>query len=336
MSSADKLPSGKWRIRVSTGVKNDKGKYIYKTFTADTKREAELMASRYKVGNHNPNAKTIGGALDKYIQMRKPVLSPATTSSYDTIYRMLRDNYPEIFTISCDNLTAEIFQTFINELASKRSPKTVANYHGLISAVMKTQGLTVPNVALPQREKNEMEIPSSEEVKMMLQYAKGTEMEIPIMLAAFGPLRRGEIVALRLSDLDGNIFHVQRAVVLDMDREVIVKVPKTSAGNRYLRFSDKVIDTIKERGYITKLDLPGITRNFRKLNKDIGLFQYKFHSLRHYCASMLSNMGIPESEILRRGGWESAEIMKSIYRHAMQEVSVKADEKANRAFDELL
>lgn len=336
MSSASKLPSGKWRVRISTGVKNKDGKYIYKSFTADTKKEAEKMAAQYMAGKHNPNSDTIGGGINKYIAMRRPVLSPSTIKSYITICRTLEKEYPEIFTLSCDDLTTELLQNFINDLQVNRSPKTVYNYHGLLSSVFKTQGLLLPDVALPQKVKSDGPIPTSEHVKLLLEAAKDTELEIPIMLAAFGPLRRGEIYALKMSDIDGNIIHVQRAAVLDEKGNVIIKPPKTIAGDRFLRFSDKVINKINERGYITKLSLSQITKNFEVLVKKNRLPDYHFHTLRHYCASMLASMNIPEAEILRRGGWESAEIMKSIYRHAMQEVSVKADEKVNKAFDDLI
>lgn len=43
--SAKRLPSGKWRCQVS-GEKVD-GKYTRKSFTADTKKEAEFLASQY-------------------------------------------------------------------------------------------------------------------------------------------------------------------------------------------------------------------------------------------------------------------------------------------------
>lgn len=336
MSSVNKLPSGKWRIRISTGKKDANGRYIYKSFTGDTKKEVEKLAAKYMTENHNPNSDTIGAGISKYIEMRKPVLSPSTIKSYNIIYRMIQSDYKEIFTLPCDNLTTELLQNFINNLQSKRSPKTVYNYHGLLSSVFKTQGLQLPNVALPQKVKNDSPIPTSEHVKQLLKAAENTELEIPIMLAAFGPLRRGEIYALEIGDINGNIIHVQRAAVEDEEGNIIIKSPKTIAGDRYLRFSDKVIDKIQKRGYITTLSLLQITKEFKKLVKSNRLPDYHFHTLRHYCASMLANMGIPESEILRRGGWESSEVMKSIYRHAMQEVSIKADDKVNKIFDELI
>ena len=45
-------------------------------------------------------------------------------------------------------------------------------------------------------------------MKQLIGAAKGTEMELPILLAAFGPMRRGEIAALTIDNIHGNTVHV--------------------------------------------------------------------------------------------------------------------------------
>ena len=44
-------------------------------------------------------------------------------------------------------------------------------------------------------------------------------MEIPILLAAFGPIRRSEICALDSDHINGNIVHVEYAMVQNEDKE---------------------------------------------------------------------------------------------------------------------
>lgn len=41
--------------------------------------------------------------------------------------------------------------------------------------------------------------------------------------------------------------------------------------------------------------------------------------LRHYFASKMSSMNIPEADIMRMGGWETDYVMKGVYRHSMME-----------------
>ena len=43
------------------------------------------------------------------------------------------------------------------------------------------------------------------------------------------------------------------------------------------------------------------------------------HKLRHYFASEMSALGVPEADILKMGGWETDHVMKSVYRHSMME-----------------
>ena len=59
-------------------------------------------------------------------------------------------------------------------------------------------------------------------------------MEIPVLLAAFGPMRRSEICALTSDQIDGNIVHVDRAIVLNENYQWVIKKPKSYAGDRYI------------------------------------------------------------------------------------------------------
>ena len=46
MATAKKLPSGSWRCLIYTG-KDENGKRQYKSFTADSKKEAEFLAAAF-------------------------------------------------------------------------------------------------------------------------------------------------------------------------------------------------------------------------------------------------------------------------------------------------
>ena len=75
MAKAKRLPSGNWRIQVSTGEKNEKGKYIYQSITAPTAKEAELAALEYQVKHkefaRNPSNMTLSEAMERYIESKK-------------------------------------------------------------------------------------------------------------------------------------------------------------------------------------------------------------------------------------------------------------------------
>lgn len=89
------------------------------------------------------------------------------------------------------------------------------------------------HVPLPKKERPNIYIPTEEEVKKLISTAGGTDMEIPVLLAAFCTMRRGEISALQAEDIINGTIHV-KASLADTGGVWIRKTPKSYAGNRYI------------------------------------------------------------------------------------------------------
>ena len=74
---AEKLPSGSYRCRVMVNGRS-------KSFTADTKRDAEQAALEYKISAEQEQKETcscglpLTKAIDEYISAKDAILSPAT------------------------------------------------------------------------------------------------------------------------------------------------------------------------------------------------------------------------------------------------------------------
>lgn len=348
MPKAKKLPSGSWRCQVfdhyeiiSLPDGSTKKKRIYKSFTSTDpsrsgKKDCELAASLWmakRQGKHDCK-KLFGQAADEYIKNRESVLSPSTIREY----KSLRRNYlSELENIKVDDITQMDIQRCINLCAVGRSPKTVRNIHGLISAVMKTYRPDMAlNTALPQRVKPELYIPSDNDIKSILEAVRGTEMELPVMLAAFGPMRRGEIAALRTENITGNIVHVCENMIMDEDGNWIIRHPKSYAGDRYIDFPEFVAKLWDGKdGHVTHLNPTMITDRFIDLLQKIGLPHFRFHDLRHYSASIQHALGIPDAYIMQRGGWGNDGVLKSVYRHALRQKEKEMNQKANDYFANL-
>lgn len=129
-------------------------------------------------------------------------------------------------------------------------PKTIRNYYGFVSAVLVNAGINVRPPRLPQKERPEIYIPDEATVRKLLQIVEGTELEIPVMLAAFGPLRRGEICALSMDDIKDGVCHVHHDLAQNADGEWVMKAPKTYSSDRYIELPDFVADAIKRNGSI--------------------------------------------------------------------------------------
>lgn len=63
-----------------------------------------------------------------------------------------------------------------------------------------------------------------------------------------------------------------------------------------------------------------------------NILSFHFHDLRHYSASVMHSIGIPDAYIMERGGWGSDYVLKNVYRHAMTDKNKEMNDKANEFF----
>lgn len=334
----NQLPSGKFRIQVYDYT-DDNGKKHYKSFTAESKKLAQLAAAEWKANKDKPvpvvNALTVNEAAKRYMDVKKGVLSPSTMRGYQSIIKnYLNGILGEIRLTELDNTAIQIW---VSDLAVKVSPKTVRNAFGLLSASLE---MFAPDfrlkVTLPAKKKTDLYCPSDDDVKKLLAHIKGTELEIAVLLAAFGPLRRGEICALTSDDITGNTISVNKSMVQGPDKEWYVKQPKTYGSYREIEFPPFVIERICGiNGRIIKATPAQITSRFIRAVNATKLPHFRFHDLRHYAASIMHAIGVPDQYILQRGGWASDNVMKTVYRNVIDLEAVKQNRKINEHFKQL-
>ncbi|MCM1166996.1 MAG: site-specific integrase [Lachnospiraceae bacterium] len=328
MANAKRLPSGSWRVNVYVGKEN--GKRKYKSFTAATKKEAEFLASSYMMnGSNSQSCKlTLKEAAVRYIDSKENVLSPSTVREY---IRTIETDFPLIFDcdIKLDKITQEMIQKGINQYALDHKPKSVRNIHGLLSAVLSVYLPSFKlNTTLPQKRKSEIYVPSEEEIKTLLDYVAGTEIEKAIMLAAFGSLRRSEISPLTAEDIKSNFITINKAMVLNKNREWITKQPKTFSGYRTIELPQFVVDRISvSSGRLVEMNPEMITHHFENVLAKCSVHHFRFHDLRHFQASILHAMGIPDKYIIARGGWKTESTLKNIYQHTMDKKRAEVENK---------
>ncbi len=326
----EKLPSGSYRMR-----KTYKGHtYTVITDYKPTQKEAiQLMAAELDKAQENRRRMTFIKAAESYIDMKRNVLSPKTIREYASMAR----RFPEWFkNLLLSDITQIEINRLVNELCQDKSPKTVRNTHGFLSAVL---GVYCPNLkittTLPQKVKKEPYVPSREDVRKVLNAAEDSPFEIPITLACYG-MRRSEICALRPEDVDGDVVHINKALVQNEKGEWVIKSTKTTESTRDIIISEELAEKIKKQGYIHKGNPGSIARYLRKVEDELGIPRFSLHKLRHYFASEMSALGIPEADILRLGGWETDYVMKTVYRHSMMDKEERAKRDAAEKFQKAL
>lgn len=316
----EKLPSGSYRIR-----KMYKGQTHTIVFDYKPTQKEAMQAMAAELDHLKCTTQlTFCAAARNYVETKRNVLSPRTIKEYSETIR----RFPEWFSsLPISDITQIQINKLVNELSEDKSPKTIRNYHGFMTAVL---GVYHPNLrintTLPQRVKSEPYTPSREDVKRILVKVKDTPYEVPITLACLG-LRRSEICALGLEDLDGDVLHITKAMVQDDKKEWVIKTTKTTSSTRDIIIPMYLADKIRDQGYVCKCYPGMIAKTLSKVEKELDIPHFSLHKLRHYFASEMSALGVPEADILKMGGWETDHVMKSVYRHAM----LDKEEQAKRA-----
>lgn len=279
-----------------------------------TLKEAERIINNVIYNDSVPVvaiSSTFEDAVKEYCRNKTQVLSPVTIKNYLVILK----NLPDYFQLApLANIDNRLIQRCINDYAVNRSAKTVYNAYGLISGVMREYTKLQIDIKLPMRIKKEPYIPTQEEIKAIIEKSKGTRYEVPLMLAIYG-LRRSEIYALTLADLNGNTLTINKAAVRDSNNALVVKnTTKTAASTRDIYISDYLADLIRQQGYVT-IGSPDSFYNFLiRTEQQLNIQHFSVHKLRHFFASQMSAI-LPEADVIALGGWSTPNVMKAVYRH---------------------
>lgn len=327
---AKKLPSGSWRCQVMVD-----GRRVSVTGQTEKEAIAEAMQIKAQLKNKAEKEKdsrmTVGEAIDRYIESKDAVLSPATIAGY----RRVRANaLQDLMAVKLPLLTQETVQRSINKMARDKSPKSVRNAHGLLSAALAVyRPDMVLRTTLPQKRRYEAAVPSGEDVAAIMSAAQGTKDELPILLAVWLGLRMSEILGLRGEDVDGEVLHIRRALVDEGEKST-----KTYSSQRDLPLPDYISSLIHAapQDRIVPLTRRTLYCRFQAVCKRAGVQHYRFHDLRHINASVMLALGVPNRYAQERMGHATDNMLKTVYQHTMSKESIETAKKVDGYFETIL
>lgn len=342
MATARKLPSGNWRVNLYVGKDSD-GKRKYKSFTAETKKEAEYLASSYAVSKKEKASDLLfGEAVDRYINSKSNTLSVSTVRGY----RIIRNNCLSLLeNVKLCDITELVLQNWANTAALRYSPKSIRNQYGLITATLLQNRVRIDfnSVLLKPKQKTEYLIPNKEQMSKIIRAVRGRDLEIPVLLALMLGLRQSEIAALEWQDYDGEYIRIHAAVVPNDKNELIYKeTNKSYAGTRTLAvpayLKQKLDEFMEQHSPDERISLyipSSLSRAFKKLCLKNSLPPFKMHSLRHANASLMLLEGIADKYAMERLGQSTPHMLKNVYQHTFREEQKQVSEKISSAFDSL-
>jgi integrase len=224
---------GVWRLRVYAGRRaNGTPVQIRRTVEAKearlgagkrlAERELATMVAKVSKGNVTTSSETVGELVEAWLDHIEPNRSPTTIRKY----RDIADHVvvPELGKIKLQALTARQLDTLYSKLTAKgNKATTVRRVHALIGAALhqaerwdRVEINVARKASPPPVHQQQIHAPSPEQVQAILVAAERVEPTLAalLLLAALTGARRGELCALRWTDLntDAGTLTIARSV----------------------------------------------------------------------------------------------------------------------------
>ena len=152
-------------------------------------------------------------------------------------------------------------------------------------------------------------------------------------IAFYTGARKGEINALKWSDIDGNIMHIRRSIAQKLKGGDVEGPPKNKSSYRDLQIPAPLMKILEEHKQLQREGSKRFSEDFRicggerplrdtsiekhnqKFATAAGLPHIRIHDFRHSHASLLANEGINIQEIARRLGHSNVQMTWNTYSH---------------------
>ena len=341
-------------------------------------KEAQKFADKFETeclhfGEANSSLR-LSDFVPKYLEVAKTTLSPAT---YEFYSHNINDYIvPALGHLKLKDIRPSHIQQYIKQLTElpKKTrgqlqengetiaASTVRRYLTVLQSIFKQavkQGLlnenpaNVEHLTLPKAQVPKIDIFTKQEAAQMLAALEKEDLQFQtlIQLAIFTGARRGELIALKFSDIDfeQRKITIERSAYKITGQPLATKPPKDYE-TRTVTINESCCQLLKMlkreklaesqrlgsawcgddwvftqwNGEMMNLMTP--TKQFAKFLKKNGLKHRKFHSLRHTSATLLLYAGVNIKQVQGRLGHGDIETTNK-YLHLIEEADVEAANK---------
>lgn len=321
----------------------------------------------------SPNDMLFSDFLKSWLEDVRPSIEASTYFSYRNTVLSSICPYFEKLGIKLYDLTTNDIQKFYRHKmdADGVSANTIyhyhANIHKCLNYAVKTGRIKKnpsDNVDLPKKQPHIANFYTAEELKKLLEYAKGSPIELIVRLAAWFGLRRGEILGIRWQDVDlasktlfiSGTIKDKGSSGSKIHNMYYKPSAKTSASIRSFPMPDQAVlylSNLKQLqaswptlnpDYNHKWDgfvfirpngdlipLEYVSRTFPKLCERAGLRRLKLHELRHTNISLLLEAGASMKELQEWAGHSSYTTTANIYSHIQAKTKERLTEAIEKA-----
>lgn len=305
------------------------------------------------------NKQTMAEYLTYWLSVKKLPHKPNTDATQTSMTRA--HLIPHFGKLQLQKVARHHVQQFVKDLLEEDGlkPSTIHTIFGILHTALDDavswQLLALnpcEHVTLPRRNERDYIALSREQVQAFQQSLQGSSIEVLITLAIATGMRRGELLALKWSDIDlaRGKLRVQRSVSRITGEGYKEVTPKTKASKRTISLTASMCEALKEHRHKQKemrvkaaewndLDLvfpsergnhmrfASLFNRFKRELQKAGLpKEMRFHDLRHTCATLMLGMGISPKIVSEVLGHSSITITMNLYGHVipgMQELAME-------------
>ena len=205
-------------------------------------------------------------------------------------------------------------------------------------------------VEAPKKARQEILVWSAEQVGHLHRATANDSLEALWRLAIYTAMRRGELLAVKRSDLDieGGALFVQQALSRGLTARLEEGEPKSRSGRRRIALSASVVESLKrhrvrqlehrlatgdayqDRGYVFANETGGhlhpnvLYRRFQAVISRAGVPAIRFHDLRHTSATLMLAEGVHGKIVQERLGHANVAMTLDLYSHVTADMQHNA------------
>ncbi len=354
---------GRWVAVVNLGWED--GKRKRKSYYGKTYEEvrAKLVDATKKRDENVPlgdGRMTVESYLDMWLeQVVKRECKPLTYATYKSVV----DNHLKkgIGKAKLAKLTPAQVRSLLNKrrdegLSVRRVQIIREVLRNALNQAMR-EGIVSRNVAAltsgPKTVKNPVKPFDPQEAQRFLAAAKDDRLEALWTLTLATGLREGEVLGLKWEDvdLDAGVLHVTHALQRVKGEGLQLVTPKSRSSLRTVAIPKIAVESLRQHrlqqkqeaawgrkrwqdtGYVfttkigTPLDTNRLWIEYKKLLKNAGLRDQRFHDLRHACASLLLAQGVSPRTVMETLGHSQISLTMNTYSHVIDALKQDAAER---------
>lgn len=350
----------KYRVRINYADREGKHKQLDRVaYGKEAARDLERKLNiELRSGELTTNRMTLHQLYDEYLKVKSTEIREVTVNRNKK--RIELYILPSLGDYKLSALTLPLLQKWKLEIEAHRTAKgtplalytkqgiysvfrALLNYAVKMEYLQKNPITTLGNFKDPYGTQNEMNYFTAEEFIKFISAARSEAEKTTsniyewnfytfFMLAFYTGARKGEINALRWSDIDKDILHIRRSISQKLrgkDRET---PPKNKSSIRDIQIPSPLKNALTEHlrrcqsiaGFSNDWHICGgenclrdttIQHRFERYANKANIKHIRIHDFRHSHASLLANNGINIQEIARRLGHSDVQTTWKVYAH---------------------